>query len=73
MERVVLCVLDLSEIRGSTDLFQDCLLFFSPLVRDKEPILWKNRFLYNKSPIGCFVKVMELGQGSSFEVIFIMH
>ena len=49
VERVVLCVLDLSEIRGSTDLFQDCSLFFTPLVRDKEPILWKNGFLYNKS------------------------
>ena len=30
MERVVLCVLDLSEIRGSTDLFQDCSLFYFP-------------------------------------------
>lgn len=50
MERVVVSVLDLSEIRGSTDLFQDCsLFFFFPLLRDKEPNLWKNRFSYNKS------------------------
>ena len=50
VERVVVSVLDLSEIRGSTDLFQDCsLFFFSPLLRDKEPNLWKNRFLCNKS------------------------
>lgn len=32
MERVVVSVLDLSEIRGSTDLFQDCSLFFFPFV-----------------------------------------
>ena len=50
-EQFFVSVLDLSEIRGSTDLFQDCALFFFPLVRDKEPIFWKNRFLKRMHPI----------------------